>query len=45
MKFIKKILIIPIFLFLVSCQTDKTYVLVEPGKVELKKIYSADTNK
>ena len=45
MKFIKKILIIPIFLFLVSCQTDKTYILVEPGKVELKKIYSADTNK
>ena len=45
MKIFKKILLISFLLFLSSCQTDKTYILVEPGQVELNKIYSVNTNK
>ena len=44
MSFIKKIFIISFFLILISCQSDKTYILVEPGKVEINKIYSVNTN-
>ena len=45
MVLIKKIFLISFFLILISCQADKTYVLVEPGKVEIEKIYSVTTNK
>ena len=45
MSFIKKIFIISFFLIFISCESDKVYVLVEPGKVEIEKIYSATTNK
>ena len=45
MSFIKKIFIIFFFLILISCETEKTYILIEPGKVEIEKIYSAITNK
>ena len=45
MSFIKKIFIVSFFLILISCQADKMYILVEPGKVEIEKIYSASTNK
>ena len=45
MSFIKKIFIASFFLIFISCQPDKIYVLVEPGKVEIEKIYSATTNK
>ena len=41
---IKKIFLISFFLILISCEKDKTYILVEPGKVEIEKIYSATTN-
>ena len=41
----KKIFIISFFLILISCQTKKTYILVEPGKVEIENIYSVNTNK
>ena len=44
MSVIKKIFIISFFLILISCQADKTYILVEPGKVEINKIYSVNTN-
>ena len=44
MLVIKKIFIISFFLILISCQSDKTYILVEPGKVEINKIYSVNTN-
>ena len=44
MLVIKKIFIISFFLILISCQADKTYILVEPGKVEINKIYSVNTN-
>ena len=44
MLVIKKIFIISFFLILISCQPDKTYILVEPGKVEINKIYSVNTN-
>ena len=45
MSFIKKIFIVSFFLIFISCQSDKLYVLVEPGKVEIEKIYSVTTNK
>ena len=45
MSDIKKILIISFFLILISCQADKTYILVKPGKVEIEKVYSVSTNK
>ena len=45
MSFIKKIFIISFFLIFISCESDKVYVLVEPGKVEIEKIYSATTIK
>ena len=45
MVFIKKIFLISFLLILISCEKDKTYILVEPGKVEIEKIYSATTNK
>ena len=45
MLFIKKIFIVSFFLIVISCQADKMYILVEPGKVEIEKIYSASTNK
>ena len=44
MSVIKKIFIILFFLILISCQADKTYILVEPGKVEINKIYLVNTN-
>ena len=44
MSVIKKIFIISFFLILISCQADKTYILVKPGKVEINKIYSVNTN-
>ena len=41
----KNILII-LLLFFISCQGDnETYILVEPGKVEIEKIYSTKSNK
>ena len=45
MSVITKVFIFSFFLILISCQADKTYVLVEPGKVEIEKIYSVTTNK
>ena len=45
MSIIKKIFIITFFLILISCQQDDAYILVEPGKVEIKKIYSVSTNR
>ena len=45
MLIIKKLFIISFFLILISCETDKTYILVEPGKVEIEKVYSVSTNK
>ena len=45
MSFIKKIFIISFLLILISCKPDKMYMLVEPGKVEINKIYSVSTNK
>ena len=45
MSFIKKIFIVSFLLIFISCKSDKVYVLVEPGKVEIEKIYSANTNK
>tara|TARA_B100000029_G_scaffold492377_1_gene553586 strand:- start:18400 stop:18996 length:597 start_codon:yes stop_codon:yes gene_type:complete len=45
MVIFKKILLISFFLVLLSCKADKRYVLIEPGKVELNKIYSVNTNK
>ncbi len=45
MVFIKKIFLISFLLILISCEKDKTYILVEPGKVEIENIYSVSTNK
>ena len=45
MSFIKKIFIISFFLVLISCETKKIYILIEPGNVEIEKIYSVNTNK
>ena len=45
MVHIKKIFLISFFLILISCEKDKTYILVEPGKVEIENIYSVSTNK
>ena len=45
MVFIKKIFLISFLLILTSCEGDKTYILVEPGKVEIENIYSVSTNK
>ena len=46
MLVIKKIFIILFFLIFTSCQGgNQTYILVEPGKVEIEKIYSVNTNK
>tara|TARA_B100000315_G_C14459139_1_gene532915 strand:+ start:447 stop:1043 length:597 start_codon:yes stop_codon:yes gene_type:complete len=45
MVVIKKIFIISFLLILISCTPDKMYILVEPGKVEINKIYSVSTNK
>ena len=45
MLIIKKLFIISFFLILISCEPDKTYILVEPGKVEIEKVYSVSTNK
>ena len=45
MVFIKKIFLISFLLILISCEGDKTYILVEPGKVEIENIYSVSTNK
>ena len=45
MSFVKKIFIVSFFLIFISCESNKVYVLVEPGKVEIEKIYSASTNK
>ncbi len=41
---LKKIFIIS-FLIIWSCQQNRPYILVEPGKVEIEKIYSVSTNK
>ena len=45
MSFVKKIFIVSFFFIVISCQENKIYILVEPGKVEIEKIYSASTNK
>ena len=45
MSILKKILIITFLTILVSCKPDKIYMLVEPGTVEIEKIYSINTNK
>ena len=45
MALIKKIFLISFFLVLISCKPDEPYILVEPGKVEVNKIYSVSTNK
>ena len=45
MVLIKKIFLISFFLILISCESNKPYILVEPGKVEVNKIYSVITNK
>ena len=45
MSILKKIFIITFLTILVSCKPDKIYMLVEPGTVEIEKIYSASTNK
>ena len=43
MALIKKIFLISFFLVLISCKPDEPYILVEPGKVEVNKIYSVRT--
>ena len=45
MSGIKKIFIVSFFLIFISCEADKTYILVEPGKVEIQNIYSVSTKK
>ena len=45
MSVIKKIFIVFFIFIFISCETDKIYILVDPGKVEIEKIYSANTNK
>ena len=45
MSILKKIFIITFLTILVSCKRDKIYMLVEPGTVEIEKIYSINTNK
>jgi len=45
MQLMKKIFIISFFLILISCAADKIYILVEPGNVEIEKIYSVNTSK
>ena len=45
MVLIKKIFFISFLLILISCEENKTYILVEPGKVEIENIYSVSTNK
>ncbi len=45
MGILKKIFFFSFFLILISCQKNSVYVLVEPGKVEIEKIYSVNTNK
>ena len=45
MSFVKKIFFIFFFLILISCEVSKAYILVEPGTVEIEKIYSVQTNK
>ena len=45
MVLIKKIFFISFLLILISCEEKKTYILVEPGKVEIENIYSVSTNK
>ena len=42
---LKKILFTLFLFVLLSCQADKTYVLVEPGNLEIENIYSVSTNK
>tara|TARA_Y100000590_G_C15545542_1_gene948772 strand:- start:516 stop:1109 length:594 start_codon:yes stop_codon:yes gene_type:complete len=42
---LKKIFLLFFLICFVSCQSNKIYVLVEPGKVQIENIYSADTNK
>ena len=45
MKILKKITIFLLFIILISCEADKRYILVEPGTIEIEKIYSVNTNK
>ena len=45
MSVIKKIFIVSFFLIFISCETDKTYILVEPRKAEIQNSYSVSTKK
>jgi len=44
MKKINNILFIVLILFLPSCQANKMFTLVEPGRIEIDKIYSIENN-
>ena len=44
MKKINNILFIVLILFLSSCQPNKMFTLVEPGRIEIDKIYSIENN-
>ena len=44
MKKINNILFIVLILFLSSCQANKMFILVEPGRIEIDKIYSIENN-
>ena len=44
MKKINNILFIVLILFLSSCQANKMFTLVEPGRIEIDKIYSIENN-
>ena len=41
----KKIFLFILFFIFSSCEANKTYVLTEPGNVEIDKIYTVNTNK
>ena len=45
MKILYKIFFCTFFLIIISCQSNKPYILVEPGRAEIANIYSVDTNK
>ena len=45
MKKINNILVFILVLLIYSCQANKTFILVEPGSVEINNMYSLKTNK
>ena len=45
MKKINNTLVFILILLIYSCQANKTFILVEPGSVEINNMYSLKTNK